>query len=68
MFHISKLIKMVTMMKFLALIDKLESIFKARSKIHLVVIFLIFGISGSASIVVSEIVLGFVNLSRFGSY
>ena len=64
-FHISKLIKMVTMMKLLALIEKLESIFKARSKIHLVVIFLIFGVSGSASIFVSDIVLDFLNLEKF---
>ena len=65
MFHISRLIKMVIMMKFLVLIDKLESIFKARSKIHLVVIFLIFGISGSASIFLSDIVLDFFNLEKF---
>ncbi len=65
MFHISKLIKMVTMMKLLALIERLESIFKARSKIHLVIIFLIFGVSGSASIFVSDIVLDFLNLEKF---
>ena len=66
MFHITEVIKMVTMMKFMSFIDKIETIFKARSKAHLVVIFLIFGISGSASIVVSEIVLGFFDLGRFG--
>ncbi len=58
---------MVIMTKLLALIDKLEIIFKARSKIHLVVIFLIFGISGSASIFVSDIVLAFLNFEKFGS-
>ena len=56
---------MVIMIKFSALIEKLESIFKARSKTHLVVIFLIFGISGSASIFVSDIVLDFLNLEKF---
>ena len=65
MFRTSKLIKMAVMMKLLALIEKLEVIFKARSKIHLAVIFLIFGISGSASIFVSDIVLDFLNLEKF---
>ena len=57
---------MFIMMKFLAVIEKLETVFKARSKVHLVVIFLIFGISGSASIFASEVVLEFLNLERFG--
>ena len=65
MFHITKTIKMVIMIKFSALIEKLEIIFKARSKIHLVIIFLIFGISGGASIFVSDIVLHFLNLEKF---
>ena len=65
MFHTIKVIKMVIMMKFQSLIEKFETIFKARSKLHLLVIFSIFGISGSASIVVSEIVLGILNLERF---
>ena len=51
--------------KILALIKKLEEVFKARSKTHLLLIFLIFGISGSASIFVSEIVLGVLNLEKF---
>ena len=56
---------MIIVMKILALIEKLEMMFKARSKIHLLVIFLIFGISGSASIFVSDIVLNFLDLEKF---
>ncbi len=56
---------MIIVMKILALIEKLEMMFKARSKIHLMVIFLIFGISGSASIFVSDIVLDFLDLEKF---
>ena len=56
---------MIIVMKILALIEKLEMMFKARSKIHLLVIFLIFGISGSASIFVSDIVLNFLDLEQF---
>lgn len=56
---------MIIVMKILALIEKLEMMFKARSKIHLLVIFLIFGISGSASIFVSDIVLNFLDLENF---
>ena len=56
---------MIILIKILALIEKLERMFKARSKVHLLVIFLIFGISGSASIFVSDIVLDFLNLEKF---
>ena len=56
---------MIILIKILALIEKLERMFKARSKVHLLVIFLIFGISGSASIFVSDIVLDFLNLEQF---
>ena len=56
---------MIIVMKILALIEKLEMMFKARSKVHLLVIFLIFGISGSASIFVSDIVLNFLDLEKF---
>ena len=56
---------MIILIKILALIEKLERMFKARSKMHLLVIFLIFGISGSASIFVSDIVLDFLNLEKF---
>ena len=56
---------MIILIKILALIEKLERMFKARSKVHLFVIFLIFGISGSASIFVSDIVLDFLNLEKF---
>lgn len=56
---------MFTMKKILALIEKLEIMFNARSKLHLAVIFLIFGISGSASIFASDIVLNFLNLEKF---
>lgn len=49
---------------------KLEKLFKARSKIHLVLIFFIFGISGSISLFLSDYVLellnsGLLNLNLF---
>lgn len=49
---------------------KLEKLFKARSKIHLVLIFFIFGISGSISLFLSDYVLellnsGLLNLNHF---
>ena len=49
---------------------KLEKLFKARSKIHLVLIFFIFGISGSMSLFLSDYVLellnsGLLNLNHF---
>ena len=65
MFHITKVVKMVILAKILALIDKLEIMFRARSKLHLLVIFLVFGISGSASIFVSDFVLVFSNIEKF---
>ena len=65
MFHTFKVLEMRIVIEILALIKKLEEVFKARSKTHLLLIFLIFGISGSASIFVSEIVLGVLNLEKF---
>ena len=49
---------------------KLEKLFKARSKIHLVLIFFIFGTSGSISLFLSDYVLellnsGLLNLNHF---
>ena len=49
---------------------KLEKLFKARSRIHLVLIFFIFGISGSISLFLSDYVLellnsGLLNLNHF---
>ena len=49
---------------------KLEKLFKARSRVHLVFIFLIFGISGSISLFLSDYVLellnsGLLNLNHF---
>lgn len=49
---------------------KLEKLFKARSRVHLVLIFFIFGISGSISLFLSDYVLellnsGLLNLNHF---
>ena len=49
---------------------KLEKLFKARSRVHLVLIFFIFGISGSISLFLSDYVLeqlnsGLLNLNLF---
>ena len=65
MFHIFNVVVMFAVLKVLSLTKKLEEFFKARSKPHLLLIFLIFGISGSASIFVSDIVLDFLNLEQF---
>ena len=40
---------------------KLEKLFKARSRVHLVLIFFIFGISGSISLFLSDYVLELLN-------
>ena len=65
MFHISNVVVMFAVLKILSLTKKLEEVFKARSKPHLLLIFLIFGISGGASIFVSEIVLDLLDLEDF---
>ena len=49
---------------------KLEKLFKAKSRMHLVLIFFIFGISGSISLFLSDYVLellnsGLLNLNHF---
>ena len=49
---------------------KLEKLFKARSRVHLFLIFFIFGISGSISLFLSDYVLellnsGLLNLNHF---
>ena len=49
---------------------KLEKLFKAKSRMHLVLIFFIFGISGSMSLFLSDYVLellnsGLLNLNYF---
>lgn len=48
--------------------DKLIIIFKARSFFHLVIIFVVFGISGSLSVVVSGPVLEYIRIEQFISY
>ena len=49
------------------LIEYLERLFKARSKRHLVVIFLIFSVSGSASLFVSDIVINLLNIQALNN-
>ena len=65
LFHISNVVVVFAVMKILCLTEKLEEVFKARSKPHLLLIFLIFGISGGASIFVSENILDLLNLEKF---
>ena len=64
MFHISNVIEMVAVKKMLALIERFEKVFNAKSKAHLLLIFFIFGISGSASLFVSDVVFDLLNLRK----
>lgn len=45
--------------------NKLIHIFKAKSITHLFLIFLIFGISGSLSVIISEPLLNYLNIKYF---
>ncbi len=46
------------------MINKLIRIFKARSFFHLIIIFVVFGITGSSSIIVSEPMLQIIKLDE----
>ena len=46
------------------LIQRLTSAFKARSKTHLLLIFLIFALSGMLSVLASDVVLGVLGLDK----
>ena len=47
---------------------KLIIFFKAKSFLHLVIIFIVFGISGSLSVVVSGPILGYIQIEKFVTY
>ena len=49
------------------LTERLERLFQARSKRHLMVIFLIFSVSGSASLFVSDIVINLLNIQALNN-
>ena len=53
--------------QLIELIEHLERLFKARSKRHLVVIFLIFSVSGSASLFVSDIAINLLNIEALNN-
>ena len=45
--------------------EKLKKIFKVKSLYQLIVVFIVFGITGSLSLFVSDYILGFLNLNSF---
>ena len=45
--------------------EKLKKAFKVKSSYQLVVVFIVFGITGSLSLFVSDYILGFLNLDSF---
>ena len=45
--------------------EKLKKAFKVKSSYQLVVVFIVFGITGSLSLFVSDYILGFLNLNSF---
>ena len=45
--------------------EKLKKIFKVKSSYQLVIVFIVFGITGSLSLFVSDYILGFLNLDSF---
>ena len=49
------------MIKYL---DKLNKIFSTKSKIHLFIVFLVFGLSGSLSVFLSEPFLNFIKIDE----
>ena len=53
---------------FKLLLLKLVDFFKARSNFHLLIIFIIFGISGSISLFISEYIILIFNLKAFINY
>ena len=47
------------------ILKKLISVFEAKSLIHLIKIFLIFGLAGSLSLYLSELIYNYINLKDF---
>ena len=45
--------------------EKLKKTFKVKSLYQLIVVFIVFGITGSLSLFVSDYILGFLNLDSF---
>jgi|TARA_B100000497_G_scaffold48516_1_gene56017 uncharacterized membrane protein len=45
--------------------EKLKKIFKVKSLYQLIVVFIVFGITGSLSLFISDYILGFLNLNSF---
>ena len=45
--------------------EKLKKIFKVKSLYQLIEVFIVFGITGSLSLFVSDYILGFLNLNSF---
>ena len=50
------------------MLNKVLNIFKANSPLHLVIIFVVYGITGSLSVIVSEPILNFIKLDQFISF
>jgi len=46
------------------MINKLKKFFKAKNNWHLVIIFLVFGISGSLSVIISEPIIKFFKINE----
>ncbi len=62
---IQRPLKLNTVLKML---DKFIKIFKANSLSHLIIIFIVFGITGSLSVVLSEPILSFLRLDEITNY
>ena len=54
----------IDMLVYIIFMDKLKTLFKVSSTYQLVVVFIVFGITGSMSLVVSEHILNFFDLNN----
>ncbi len=54
----------IDMLIYIIFMDKLKSLFKVSSTYQLIIVFIVFGITGSMSLVVSEYILIFFNLNN----
>ena len=54
----------IDMLVYIIFMDKLKILFKVSSTYQLVVVFIVFGITGSMSLVVSEYILNFFDLNN----
>ena len=50
------------------MLEKFIKIFKANSLSHLIIIFIVFGITGSLSVVLSEPILNYLRLDKITNY